>query len=201
MAKHKRSIQALAVIGVLFLLTACSGDSLGLKPDGENSSKPGFGGSLGATLNDSFSYDAENPTLNLPVQVYAEKAGYHGDAADGTDVTVGYTVSPTSLAAGETLVIDLYGRSGEDCCAQRDDDFDIEFYSGGIGGTLVEKQTNLSIPNTDPYHLRVTYTDPTTIDSFLIVARDSDTEPPEGSYFTLMEIRAAVIGADGKSLD
>lgn len=39
-----------------------------------------------------------------------------------------------------------------------------------------------------------------TIDSFRIVARDSDTASPAGSYFTLMEIRAAVIGADGKSL-
>lgn len=96
MAAHNRSIQALVAIGVLFLLTACSGDSLGLGPDAVNSSTPGFGSSLGATLNDSFSYNAENPTLNLPVQVYAEKAGYHGDA--------GATTTSTSSSTAEGSV-------------------------------------------------------------------------------------------------
>lgn len=197
MSYSTRTFAPFAAIPLLLLATMWSALATGtivtLTPDAVNSSVPGFGSSIEATLNDPFAYDLDDPAAILPAQGYAGTAAFHGNEADGVDVLVSYTMPATTPTAGETLVIDLYGRFGDNCCTARDNDFDIEFFSGGIAGTLVEKQENLAIPDTEPVHLRVTYAAGLEIDSIRIVARDAEAIDPVGSYFTLMEIRAALI--------
>jgi hypothetical protein len=148
-----------------------------LTGDDVNSSAPGFGSALANTLNDPFAYDFTNPVSNLPDQIFSGPVSFHGNEAEGIDVLVSYTFPATTLAPGETFVVDIYGRSSDDCCTIRDDDFDLEFYSGGITGTLVEQQTGLGISNMRPDHLRISYTDVDTIDSFRIVAIPSAPVP------------------------
>ena len=172
-------------------LAATAGTLVTLTPDAANTSTPGFGSTVNGPLNDPFAYDCDDPVAVLPTLIYGGPVAYHGNQPDGVDVIVSYTMPVVTLADGETFVIDLYGRDGaNDCCAERDDNLDIEFFAGGIGETLVATQMGLAIPNAAPYHLRVTY-DGAPFDSFSIVAHDTDN--PAGSYFTLQEIRAAVL--------
>ena len=208
MTLSTRSITPCGASPLLLLATIWSASAAGtvvpLTPDSLNSSTPGFGSSIEATLNDPFAYDLDDPTALLPNQVYSGAVAYHGNEVDGVDVLVSYTIPATTPTGGETFVIDLYGRIGANCCTDRDNDFDIELYSGGISGTLVEKLENLAIPDTEPAHLRVTFTTEVEIDSIRIVARDAENADPVGSYFTLQEIRAAlidpIIDTDGDGL-
>ncbi len=159
-----------------------------LSPDADHSSVPGFGSAWEGVLDDPFAYEGEDPTANLPDQVFGGVNGFHGNEADGVEVTLGFTFEPVTLAEGASLVIDLYGRDSNECCELRDDDFDVVLYSGE---TVVETFANLAIENANPNHLRVRYEGNESVDGLRLIARD--TENPAGSYFTLMEIRAAVL--------
>ena len=185
---HRR---LLAIACLAYSFNADAGTVVPLTPDAANTSAPGFGSTLDAALNDPFAYDCENPVAVLPDQVYSGAAAYHGNEADGAPVFVSYTMTPVTLAANESFAIDLYGRNN--CCPERDDDFDVELFSGAVGGTLVASFTQQSIPNADPFHLRIEHRGDVAFDAIRITARDADSNPPVGSYFTLQEIRAAVL--------
>ena len=191
----RSSIALLLILTVALGVTprSIAGTLVTLTPDAANTSAPAFGSNVNSPLLDPFAYDCEAPTDVLPQQLYNPgAAGFHGNEPDGVDVIVVYTTTGTvMLADGETFVLDLYGRDGaNDCCAERDDDLDIELFSGGIAGTSVALFEGLTIPNEAPYHLRVTF-DGAEFDTIRITAHDTDN--PAGSYFTLMEIRAAIL--------
>lgn len=181
---------------VIFALApaALAGTLVPLTPDVANSSVPAFGSNVNSPLMDPFAYDCDDPIAVLPQQIYNPgAAGFHGNEADGVPVLASYTFdAPVMMSDSESFVIDLYGRDGaNDCCAERDDDLDIELFSGGVGGTVVASFTQQIIPNAAPYHLRLTHRGTDAFDAIRITARDTDN--PAGSYFTLMEIRAAVL--------
>ena len=188
----KSAITRFFSLSLALVTSANAGTEVALTADIANSSTPSFGSSVNSPLNDPFAYDCESPTAALPVQIYSPGSmGFHGNEVDGADVFVSYTFPATTLADNESFNIDLYGRDGTDCCPERDDDFDIEVYSGGVGGTLLTTIEGLMIPNAAPYHLRVSLRHDVPFDAIRIIARDTD--DPRGSYFTLMEIRAAVL--------
>ncbi|MBN1855010.1 MAG: discoidin domain-containing protein [Pirellulales bacterium] len=168
-----------------------------LNGDVANSSTPGWSTTLAVTLNDPFLYDPLSPTSPLPAQTHPN--GFHGNGGEGEDVYLSYNmIYPVELDTGEELFIDVWGRS--DCCWDRDDNFDIEFYNGGVLGTFIDSLIGMAIPNPVPQHYRASYigTGTVVIDSFRIVAHDSN--PSGANYFTLMETRAATVDGEVKSL-
>jgi len=191
MKKHSIFILGAALLAIVS--SALAGTEVPLTADAANSSVPAFTSNLDSPLVDPFAYDCEAPTDVLPQQIYNPgAAGFHGSEPDGAVVLLSYTLDPVTMGASESFVIDLYGRDGDlDCCAERDDDFDVELFTGGVGGTVVATFEMQSIPNAAPFHLRLTHRGVLPFDAIRITARDTDN--PAGSYFTLMEIRAAVL--------
>ncbi len=174
-------------------LTASPGESTG----------SGFGGNINNTLNDPFAYDPDAPVGAFPTVSYSGAAGYHQNQGDGNDAVLVYNLTDGPQTGLEEFVIDLYGRSN--CCTDRDDNIDLELYSGGVGGVLVASLNGLAIEPTGQGnnvteavpHLRADFSSllsaGDTFDTIRLVAHDSSAQ--SGSFFTLMEIRAAKIDA------
>lgn len=184
-----------------------------LTPDALNSSVAAFGSSINNLTNDPFVYNIADPTATLPIQLYAAASFFHANEPDGTTAFLNFTFPEQVIPGDGKLVIDLYTRTGCPSCEPRDDEFDVEFYSGGLNGTLVSTVSGLGFENspdiTDEGHIRVTLEGPATVETVRIVAPDSDggnhgTASP-ANYFTLAEIRAAylppVIDNDNDGLD
>ena len=179
---------ALATL-LLFSSSSLALEVVDLTGDDANSSTPGFGTELIRTINDNFLYNPLSPTDPLPNQVHPNN--FHGSEAEGVDVLLSYnfTDGAISLAEGDLFAVDLYGRN--ECCQDRDDNIDIELYSGGVTGTLVASITGQAIPDAAPTHARVFVgAVGQTFDSLRLVAHDS---AAAGNLFTLQEVRAAVI--------
>jgi len=172
---------------------------IALTGDVANSTTPRTDGSITATTTDAFAYDPLDPTAALPTQTHPNN--YHAESANGTDVFLIYdfTDGPITLATGETFAIDLYGRS--ECCQNRDDDIDVELFTGGVlTGTVVASSLGVGIPDAAPQHQRVIIGGVgDTFDSFRLTAHDSD-GPDNLNAFTLQEIRAAIIDDKFNSL-
>jgi hypothetical protein len=173
-------------------------DVITLSGDIGNSSVSTYGMTVDVTLNDPFAYDPLSPTSPLPNQAHPN--GFHGTEAEGVDVILSYDmITPVILDAGEEMYVDVWGRN--ECCFDRDDNFDIEFYNGGVLGTLIGSVTGQAIPDDVPQYHRVSYfsTGTVTIDSFRIVGHDSAVA--DQNLFTLMETRAVNVDGDLVSFD
>ena len=158
------------------------------------------GGTVAWSLNDGFRYNPLSPTSPKPATGWSSN-GYHAGAAEGTDAKIRYDFSaPVTLTGANEVVIDLYGRS--DCCANRDDNFDVEFLdaagaASGIVGTVTGKSIGSS------FHVRVSSSEAslpvgTTIGGFRVIGHDT---ADSGNFFTLMEVRAAQISAKAGQSD
>ncbi len=151
-----------------------------LLADAASSSVSGWGGSVERTLNDSFAYDPLSPSSPLPYVTYdpGDIKGFHGNEASGA-VTLSYDLAdgPLSVDPSKAFVVDLYGRADEQ---DRDDNFTIEVYNGQ---TLVASSAGNAIDA--DCHGRVAMYPTAPFDRIVIVGYHQ--------YFTLMEIRAAVI--------
>ena len=157
------------------------------------------GGSVGATLNDSFNYNALDPTAAMPTLTYAGSGNYlfQSIEAEGVDVVLAYDLDShyTQDGTNNALVIDLYGR--DDTAQERDNNFDIEVFNAS--NQSLGKVSGLAIPDTATPHLRVDISaqlvpalaDGATIANFKVIAHDST--PESGNYFALFELRAAEI--------
>ncbi|MFK5922058.1 MAG: VCBS domain-containing protein [Verrucomicrobiota bacterium] len=151
--------------------------------------------SIGNTLTDGFAYDPSDPTVSLPELDYSKSNSFHTEETAGETVIITYDIAAeVMLAEGGKLVFDLYGRIDYARGVNRDNDFDVEFLSGGKSQGIA---TGLAIPDGAPQHLRVSTTDVElavgkTIDQIRIIARNSSRE--RKNYFTLQEVRAAVLG-------
>lgn len=156
-----------------------------LTPDAANSSQAAFGTDIANLVNDPFAYDPANPTSATPAGIHTD--GFHGDEPAGQDVTLifDFTNGPITLAAGESFNVDLWGRNN--CCYDRDDDYDIELYNSG---SLVASITGQGIPNSAPYYNRSALGSPgDTFDSLHLIAHDSN-GVGDNNFFTPVEIRA-----------
>jgi len=166
-----------------------------LAVDNVNSHPGGFGTDIGFTINDAFLYDPDSPTSPLPAQVDILAVGFHANLPEGVAAHLSYTFAPVTIAAGETFVVDVYGRSQSNTnVLDRDNDFDVELYSGGIFGTLVASISGNSVPNDAPNYVRVDFdsllSGGEVIDSFRIVGNDSS-DPGVANFFSLAEVAAA----------
>ncbi len=114
--------------------------------------------------------------------------GVHGNEGGGT-VTVYYTLSEITWAAGNTFVFDFYGRSLQcgGVCVLRDNNYDITLMTGGAGGSDVASVLGNNNPDVEPYHLR------TDLSGGLSAGDQFDTIRIDGHdrYFTIMEVRTA----------
>ncbi|QDU56954.1 PEP-CTERM sorting domain-containing protein [Aeoliella mucimassa] len=156
-----------------------------LTPDAVNSSQPAYGTDIANLVSDPFAYDPANPTSTNPLGAHSD--GFHADEPAGTDVTLifDFTNGPITLAAGETFKVDLWGRNN--CCFNRDDDYEIELYNGG---SLVTSIANQMIPDSAPqFNRSVLGTAGETFDSLRIIAHDSN-GTGDNNLFTPVEIRA-----------
>jgi hypothetical protein len=167
-----------------------------LTGDAANSSTPNIG-HINNTVNDPFAYNPDSPTNPLPNQAWHSSRGFHGNGAPGADVFLTYTFDEITLPVNHQLVVDLYGRL--DCCHDRDDNFDIEVWSGGLTGTLLGTEAGLSIPNSAPFHARAnigafSFLPPRSqFDTLRLVAHDSN-GLGNNNNFTFMEFRAGYVG-------
>ena len=169
---------------------------ISLTPDAANSTASAFGGSIANTVNDPFAYNPNSPISPLPVQSYSGAAGFHGNAASNVDVFLSYNFTNGPLThngPSQSFFVDLYGRS-DTCCGDRDNNIDIQVYSGGVLGTLLGTVTGIAIPGS-PFFVRANLapvlTTGVTFNAIRLVAHDS--EAAAGNLFTLMEIRAAQV--------
>ena len=149
------------------------------------------------TLTDGFAYDPLNPIAALPALNYSAKNSFVTNESAGATIVITYDIPETILTVGSVIVFDLYGRSDYAAGFNRDDDFDIEFLSGGVvvgktvSGVIIQA---VQYPPS-PEHVRVSTLDAgvavgATIDQIRIIARDSNgLRAP--NYFTLQEVRAA----------
>lgn len=160
-----------------------------LTPDEANSSQPGFGTNIANLLSDPFIYNPSDPTSTTPAGLHSD--GFHANEGEGVDVSLWFTFTngPVTLGADESFTVDLWGRSN--CCQNRDDDYDIELYSGGINGTLVASITGQGIPDPAPQHNRsILGQTGDTFDTLRILAHDSN--PSGANLFTPVELRAII---------
>ena len=130
---------------------------------------------LAGLLNDPFAYDPDNPTSPMPQTTWEVGKFFHG-----TDTVLAIIAYDFDTVYTE-IFVDLYGRS--DCCRDRDDSFNVEFWLGGVGGVLQETVAG-SIDDVT-LHDRVTASSGTQADSIRIV--ETAASP---NNFTLCEIRA-----------
>ncbi|MDA7934672.1 discoidin domain-containing protein [Akkermansiaceae bacterium] len=170
-----------------------------LTPDGPNSSPNSFGGSLEKTLDDPFDYDAEAPEINLPNRIYNNGSiGYHANLGEGVDALLSYTTAITIINSDEAeLVVDLYGRVDNVCCNDRDDNIDVQLFQGSFD-TPIAAITGVMIDNAGSGWARATFDElpvGTRFDRIRIVGRDSG-GGAANNYFTLLELRAAIITPD-----
>jgi hypothetical protein len=197
MKKSKTQIALIAAFAAGIHMASAGVLAFPLGVDAGNSSTAYFGSALINTINDPFAYDPANPNSPGPNQSWASSRGYHALEPAGTDVFLTYTFDEVTLPVNHQLVVDMWGRF--DCCQNRDDNFDIEVYDGGLGGTLLGTQVGLGIPNTAPYHARAnigafSFLPPrSTFDTIRIVAHDSD-GLGNANAFTFMEFRAGYVG-------
>ena len=192
---------ARSLLASLFLVPAAfgAGVTLTLVSDPANSAASGFGGSVDATLSDGFAYDPTNPDDPLPQLAYSGAAGYHGVGNNGAAHILSYTLDTafTTSSEDETIVIDLYGRDNA-CCGERDDDIDVHLFNGDYL-TAIATVSGLTIDNAAVgIRVRASFDDlpvGTTFDRLQVAGNDTDADP-DNNYFTLMEIRAAVLTPD-----
>jgi len=172
---------------------------ISLTPDAANSTASAFNGSIAKTVNDPFAYNPNSPTSPLPVQTFGgnptDSPGFHGNAGSNVDVFLSYNFTNGPLThngPSQSFFVDLYGRSN--CCGDRDNNIDIQVYSGGVLGTLLGTVTGIAIPGS-PFFVRANLapvlTTGVTFNAIRLVAHDS--EAAAGNLFTLMEIRAAQV--------
>ncbi len=170
---------------------------ISLTADVANSSASGFNGSMAKTVNDAFAYNPETPTTPMPATSFGgnpgDSPGFHGIGGNGADVFLSYTFTGgpiTHTGAAQSFFVDLYGRSN--CCTNRDDNIDVQIFSGGVTGTLLGTVTGAAIGGT--FHTRVNLASAipagALFDAIRLVAHDTDGTTNANS-FTLMEIRAA----------
>jgi hypothetical protein len=167
-----------------------------LVPDAANSSDNSFGGSLEKTLDDPFEYDANDPTSVLPDQVYNNGSiGYHANLDQDIDAILSYTHTAVSIDADDAdLIVDLYGRIDLDCCRDRDDNIDVQIFEGSYD-TPIATVTGLMIDNAASGWIRATFDSlpiGTSIDRVRVIGHDSG-GGEANNYFTLLEIRSAII--------
>ena len=191
-----------SILAVL-LLVGCAGTATAnaipvpLAGDAANSSTP-VEGSLAATLNDGFAYDPLHPTSPLPVVEYSTNNAFHGQEGQTSDVVLSYTLPPMSLAADSAVVIDVYGRYytgfSQNLVWARDDNFDVQLASGDYA-TVVAAVTGLGIPGpvSEVPHVRATFTLPPGESFDRIRIRGHFSSGENLNYFTVMEVRAAIV--------
>ncbi|MDB4265415.1 right-handed parallel beta-helix repeat-containing protein, partial [bacterium] len=166
---------------------------IALTPDVDGSTTARFG-SLEATVNDPFLYDPTNPTSPLPELSFSTSngSGFHAQELNGGDVTLIYTLDYTASGGllRDRFVVDLWGRQETNgIILSRDDDFDVEIFSGEDS---LGKFTNLGI-DSSTFHTRVDFgllPAGITLTEIVITARKSPGE--DENNFTLQEIRAVV---------
>ena len=164
--------------------------NLGLQEPVVTVGASGFNGTTIGTVNDAFAYNPNNPTTVLPDQVFNGADGFHNNNTD-TDATLVFDLTAaTPVGPAATIFLDLYGRSS---IPARDNDIDVAFLdaSDGVLGEL----TGLAIPDTAPYHLRVSsaaVNTTGTVAKIRVTGHDSDGALTMSNSFTLMEVRAAL---------
>lgn len=191
-----------SAIGIALLspaLTFGAATELILTPDGANSSPNAFGGTLEKTLNDLFVYDARTPDSPLPDRVYnGSSGGYHANMGEGIDALLSYTLPVTTINSVDAeVIVDLYGRVDNACCNDRDDNIDVQLFDGSFD-TAIATITGLTIDNAASGHIRATFdTLPigATFDRIRVIGHDSG-GGAANNYFTLLELRSAVITPD-----
>lgn len=164
---------------------------VGLTAEAGQSSPSFFSGNLANTLNDGFAYDVNNPTSPAPNRSYAGSRGYHAFVPNNGDALLVYSTTGGELTVGSQFVLDLYGRNS---FGNRDNDIDIQLFSGGTGGTLVAQLNGLAIAG-NPQHVRADFASElgknSTFDTIQIIGHGIGDGPQGQNTFTLMEIRAA----------
>jgi len=168
--------------------------------DNSLSTPSAFNGDIDLIVNDPFSYDPLDPTSALPEQGFTglvgTSNGYHASIRGDAVLTVDFIGGAPTLGQGDVIAFDLYGRVG--CCFDRDDNLDIElYYAEGASslGSLVTTLSTLSISDDEPVWVRAYYAPApgdSPIDRIRIVAHDSNGRN-DNNFFTLLEIRAAVV--------
>jgi hypothetical protein len=167
---------------------------LNLTGDAASSSASGWGGSIGVTLTDGFTYAPLSPTSPLPNQSWSGSRGFHGDEANGVDVILNYTLTAGThtTVAGEEIVVDLYGRNSNE---DRDDNVDVLLLNGGVAGATVASVTGVAIEGAHR-HARATLsgiTAGTQFDAIRVVGHDTAASK---NLFTLMEMRVVSFGPE-----
>ncbi|MBT8038347.1 MAG: PEP-CTERM sorting domain-containing protein [Verrucomicrobiae bacterium] len=144
-------------------------------------------GSIGTALtDDSFVYSVSSPTSPTAADITNESNLAIGDEASGQDVIFDVTVDSITVALGDTLFVDLYGRGAN---TVRDDSITVEFYDSA--DTLIGTDSAAGI-TTGVYNqasVVLTTIGNGTYDSFRIIG--GDTSEGSQNYFTLAEVRAA----------
>lgn len=166
-----------------------------LTPVAAQTSAVFHGTSIGNAVSDTFAYNPLTPTSPMPATGFSGSAAVHFGGASNTDVFASYNFTGGPLThhgPAQSFFVDLYGRS-DSCCTDRDNNIDVQVFSGGVTGTLLGTITGASIGAT--FHTRVNLGSviPTgaLFDAIRIVGHDS--EAAAGNNFTLMEIRAAQV--------
>ncbi len=113
-----------------------------LTPDVANSDPSGFGGNMANTTSDSFAYDPDNPTANLPATNWSPATHFHGSTINPT---LYWGLEEITWGAGSDLQFDFYGRTG--CCPERDNNYGIALLTGGPGGTVIHEVLGNNAPD------------------------------------------------------
>lgn len=192
----KKTIIPLITLSASVLMTQAA--VLTLSTDTANPS-PAFNTSFSGTLNDPFAYDEFNPTSASPDRILtttgeATANGYHGTGAG--DVVLRYTLTggAHTVAAGQTIVMDLWGRDSTVFNESRDDDFDVRLYNGDyVTSVAAVLNQGIAAEASNPnHHHRVSFSGFSgTFDRVEITARISNTET--SNNFALLETRLASV--------
>ncbi len=160
---------------------------VGLAADPAKSTASAYGGSLDKTLNDPFLYDPDSPISPKPVVQFKPATGslgFHADEPKGTDAVLAFSLpgGALTLAAGETFLVDLYGRDGYE---SRNQNLDVTLYHGAA---VVASSAGHAIPEGND-HVRVKLSPTVPFDRVVVTGHPIG---EAGNGFTLMEIRAAI---------
>jgi hypothetical protein len=100
------------------------------------------GSNLLNATSDTFAYEPDNPTTNLPATQWSGATHYHGN---GGNPTLYWTFDEIRWGDGSDLQFDFWGRTG--CCPDRDNNYDIALLTGGFAGTVVHQVLGNNAPD------------------------------------------------------
>ncbi len=186
------------IISILTLLACTIASQAAVLALSIDTASPGaaFGSSFAGTLDDPFVYNELDPTSTSPDRDLAPiTSGYHGTG--GGDVVLRYTLTggTHTVAVGQTIVMDLWGRDSSVFNETRDDDFDVRLYNDSGYVTTVASVLSQGIApeaSNSEHHQRVSFTGFTgDFDRVEITARNSSGEG--ANNFALLETRLASV--------